>query len=229
MADDSIPPDEAAAKTARRKAQKAAATARFFAKQKAEGRNYYAEWYAKNREKRRADRRAWVAANQDKERAYRAANAERISARVAKWAKANPDRVKAKAARWRETHPTASRLATKQSYAKHREKRLSYMAAYRVANLEQYRAAQSLVRAKRRGVPGTYSPTDIARLFATQHGRCAYCRKSIRNGYHVDHITPISKGGSNWPRNLQLTCVSCNLRKHAKDPIEFAQENGRLL
>ena len=65
-----------------------------------------------------------------------------------------------------------------------------------------------------------------------QKGKCAYyatCRKSIRNGFHIDHILALSKGGSNWIRNIQLTCASCNLSKQAKHPLVFARQIGLLL
>lgn len=41
-------------------------------------------------------------------------------------------------------------------------------------------------------------------------------------GYHVDHVVPISLGGSDGPENLVLTCPNCNHRKHAKHPMDFA-------
>ena len=33
---------------------------------------------------------------------------------------------------------------------------------------------------------------------------------------HVDHITPVARGGSDWPTDLQPLCAACNLRKGAE-------------
>lgn len=45
------------------------------------------------------------------------------------------------------------------------------------------------------------------------HKRNTELRGSI---YHIDHIKPISKGGTNEKTNLQLTCEPCNLAKGGK-------------
>lgn len=44
--------------------------------------------------------------------------------------------------------------------------------------------------------------------------RCRYCRDRIdRAAITVDHIIPVSKGGTNALENLCLACKLCNLRK----------------
>lgn len=69
----------------------------------------------------------------------------------------------------------------------------------------------------------------IPRLGELQRWKCAICRIGIKCAYHVDHIMPIAKGGKHEPRNLQLLCATCNVRKNSKDPIAYMQEVGRLL
>ena len=45
-------------------------------------------------------------------------------------------------------------------------------------------------------------------------GHCVYCGSDERLEY--DHIIPVSKGGANTAKNIQLLCQKCNLQKHAK-------------
>ena len=64
---------------------------------------------------------------------------------------------------------------------------------------------------KRRVASEWYKKNKIS-----QKNKCAICKSDISTSYHVDHIIPISKGGSNWPKNIQALCPPCNLSKHAK-------------
>lgn len=85
-------------------------------------------------------------------------------------------------------------------------------------------------RAKRRGAAGSFTEEDLLRILRLQKRKCCYCKASLRSGYQIDHIVPLSAGGSNWPANLQLTCRGpCNQRKHSQDPVEFARSLGKLL
>ena len=63
----------------------------------------------------------------------------------------------------------------------------------------------------------------VALVKARAHGRCEYClmHQSLQGAtFHVEHILPQSKGGSDVPENLAWCCPSCNLRK--SDRVEGA-------
>lgn len=95
---------------------------------------------------------------------------------------------------------------------------------WRLANPDKVRE----IVGKRRGV-GRLPRGTVARIGASQRWRCAVCRRSVRNGYHLDHVYPLARGGRHEPGNLQLLCPHCNLTKNAKDPIAFMQSLGFLL
>lgn len=66
---------------------------------------------------------------------------------------------------------------------------------------------------KKFGTVGKFTGSDIARKMQAQRGRCVYCHADIREVFEIDHIIPASKGGANWPENIQLLCVTCNQKK----------------
>lgn len=84
------------------------------------------------------------------------------------------------------------------------------------------KAASHARRARILNADGTFTSDDVYRIFVTQTGLCTGCLADlILTSYHIDHIMPLSKGGSNWPDNLQLLCPTCNLEKSAKLPEEW--------
>ena len=49
--------------------------------------------------------------------------------------------------------------------------------------------------------------------------RCEYCKLSQEGQeatFHIDHIIPVAAGGETVAENLALACVSCSLRKAAR-------------
>jgi hypothetical protein len=44
--------------------------------------------------------------------------------------------------------------------------------------------------------------------------KCNYCQTDKR--LTIDHIIPITKGGSDYKSNLQVLCLSCNIKKSNK-------------
>lgn len=73
-----------------------------------------------------------------------------------------------------------------------------------------------------KNAPGHHTGLDIQNLYIEQDGCCHYCGKAfVDRAYHVDHMTPLSRGGTNWPSNLALACPACNLSKHDMTDQEF--------
>ncbi|HQU83931.1 MAG TPA: HNH endonuclease signature motif containing protein [Pyrinomonadaceae bacterium] len=78
-------------------------------------------------------------------------------------------------------------------------------------------------RARENNAEGSFTADDVSKIYHSQKGCCKYCLVEVGNDYHLDHIIPISRGGTNYPENLQILCETCNLRKAKKTPEEFFQ------
>lgn len=91
---------------------------------------------------------------------------------------------------------------------------------WRRNNPEKMRVWNAIQRAKRKGAPGAYSAADIQAQFNKQEGACFYCTKPMRR-YHIEHKTPLSRGGTNFPDNIVCACAGCNLRKGTRTAEEF--------
>jgi 5-methylcytosine-specific restriction endonuclease McrA len=142
------------------------------------------------------------------------------------WRERNKAHVKAYAKQWSAKTPGLHSLKWRQ---KNPEKVIAYTAEYNRHNKDKKAILESHRRARKAASEGSYTPSDIADIRRMQKDKCAYCKVKLKGRGHIDHIIPLARGGTNYRSNLQLTCRSCNCRKHAKHPIEFAQREGRLL
>ena len=99
-----------------------------------------------------------------------------------------------------------------------------YDASYTARNPEKTAAFRSSRRARERRAPGHHSAADIRAQYDKQNGLCFWCGRPAESDgrrCHVDHVYPLSRGGSNWPENLAISCSHCNLSKQAKMPHEW--------
>lgn len=105
----------------------------------------------------------------------------------------------------------------------------AHIKTWKKKNKLKLRSYDSRRRARECSSLENHTDKDIDRILKQQSGKCANCRIPTKNEYHVDHVMPLALGGDNSSKNIQILCPSCNLRKAAKSPERWAQENGRLL
>lgn len=189
----------------------------------------------KHKEKTSASR-AVYRANHKKERgAYRAAHREEISAREKAYNIAHKEEIAGYRLEYRATHKEHINARNAAYRASHREERATYQRQYyrehtadRIAYAARYgatergRAYKAVSFHRRRaalsGIPLT---TDtILEVKAASMGICPYCCDQIIKG-HIDHIVPVSGGGTNARENLVYVCATCNISKGKKSLLEF--------
>jgi len=138
------------------------------------------------------------ASNPDKcerERAWREANRESIRARQRALRKANHERVREVHLSWREAN---------------REKLRERSRAYGAANPDKRAASQSKRRALKRNATVPLTLEEEARE------RAIYAESARNEGWEVDHIKPLAKGGLHHPDNLVAIPGTLNRQKNAQ-------------
>ena len=135
-----------------------------------------------------------------RDRKYRKENWDICYRAQKEWVKNNPDSIKKISRAWRLRHPE-------------------------IVTIKGKVEAQ-----RRRRAEGVFTAEDILLLLKNQGGLCAEktCRQKIsinpvhgERKAHLDHKVPISRGGTNWPENLQYLCAHCNCSKSDMLPHEW--------
>lgn len=119
------------------------------------------------------------------------------------WREANPEVVRETNRVWREANPEKHRRNNRTWYE---------------GNPEWVKAKNSRRRAATKaGISGP-EQRDWERA---QRKVCLYCGVGCEDNYHVDHVTPLRKGGEHEIWNLAISCPTCNWRKHDHNPLAF--------
>lgn len=66
------------------------------------------------------------------------------------------------------------------------------------------------------------------KVFHRDSFTCQYCGRSAPDVVlHVDHVVPVSKGGTNSIENLVTACAECNLGKSDMSLRDVTEEEAR--
>ena len=141
----------------------------------------------------------------------------------------NPDSIRNAAKAHRERYPEKIKLNRETWKNNNLDKVRQHRKKWLQANKEVNNCRNRRRRAKIANTEGSHTSKQIFDLLSNQKHKCANCNTNIKSKYHADHIMPIFLGGSNKIQNIQLLCPTCNVKKAHKDPIKWAQQEGRLL
>ena len=116
---------------------------------------------------------------------------------------------------WRDANREHLRERNRQSYERNQAARLAHIKDYRLAHPVQVRERIRRYQAFRR-YSATTVRVDPFAIYERDRGICQLCKKPVAQAkMSLDHIIPLSRGGGHTPDNLQLTHLTCNLRKNA--------------
>lgn len=143
--------------------------------------------------------------------------------------------------KWYDNHPEERSAAWARKYSVHRTQILSWHAAryerdpaavlkrnktYRTT--ERGRLVNRMVSKRRRARKANaecvhISLTELQALHVRFDGMCAWCPS---HGTTLDHVVPLARGGMHAIGNLVPCCSSCNSKKNARDPQDWAALAG---
>lgn len=201
------------------------------------------EDHIRDREKNNSRTRRWAEQNADyvreKARQYYQEHREERIAYVSQYQRDNADKINAyrrqryhsdierfRAINRKNSKTYYHRLSVDVRRAK-RTTRAVYSREYarRTYDPIKQRAKSHRRRLKIQNSTEHFTTADIALQYKSQKGKCWHCGKALNNRFHVDHLIPLAKGGSNSPRNIVCSCEFCNTSKGAKHVWEWV---GRL-
>ena len=173
-------------------------------------------------DKKRAYNREYVAKNQERvndyQRRYREEHPEakkQATERKRRHYQNNKERALELSRRWHEEHPEKVREVQRNYYQRNKEARLENSRRWRHNNPDQVARQNEARRAREAGA--AVEVIDYQRIYKRDRDICYLCGQKVKKAErHLDHVIPLSRGGSHSEDNLRVTHAKCNLLKGTK-------------
>lgn len=129
--------------------------------------------------------------------------------------------------RWRLANKNKISAKQKRYYENNKERLQEAVRQYNARHPVEAKAWQQNYRARKRA-GGSITGDDMRRVL-TESASCFYCEALYTADRRptVDHVVPLSKGGTNAADNLVSCCRSCNSKKRARTLEEWEPAIGK--
>jgi 5-methylcytosine-specific restriction endonuclease McrA len=152
---------------------------------------------------------------------YYEKNKEKMQKKNRDYAKADPVANNERSKKWAEKNPEKMKSIRSKQYYKNPQLRVQQTAEWQKANPDMHQANMNQKRARDLGVKGKVTAEEWTAIKNKYGNICLCCKKpSSERKLTVDHVIPISKGGTHTADNIQPLCHSCNSRKRTST-IDF--------
>jgi hypothetical protein len=166
------------------------------------------KWRRTHLDRARESARKWYHTHPEIAQRYYEEHSEEIKEKVRKWNFVHPDQVREKLRKWYQAHLDKERERIRKWYQAHPE------AAY-----------TNGVRRRIRLENATIEKINPLKIYKRDNWVCQICGEKVNPKLRypnpmsasLDHIIPLSKGGTHETKNVQLAHLICNLRKGIKN------------
>ncbi len=170
-------------------------------KKKEYNKDYFKKYYPENRERLL-----------EYQKDYAQENAEKIADYKKSYAEENAEKIAQYQAQYQEQNREHIRELKKE---------------YKKNNKEYFQTIEAKRRSQKQNAEGSFSLNDWLEICERYGFTCLY-PGCTSNDITIDHIVPISKGGTNWPSNLQPLCKPHNSSKHNRHETDYRPDAAQF-
>ena len=171
----------------------------------------------------------------DHNKEYREKNKDKISTQRKEYRDNNKDKIRESQKNYRENNKDKLKEYRKEYYKNNKDKLKEYYKnneeiirakrkVYIKNNRDKFKLYQQKRRALKLGNGGSYTEEQWLDTLEYFDYKCAYTGECIKVSCHIDHIIPLSKGGTSYIWNLVPSTASANLSKQSRNMEEWYRE-----